>query len=194
MHLRSMLVLLSLVACGGSLADGIDAGSDAATDAAQHDTSADVSPIFECPALTPGTPLYGFCLKSLVIEDKGGGFGPQPPPGSDCAMGQEKHEVDLTTHVTHDEQCLLSPIEGPYKLHKADRTLTDQEFTDLVAALKVARVASPTTCGADKSVVQLTVSTGTQSVTYTDSFYGCQGQGPYADGLDGVLAAFIKLK
>lgn len=186
------LVLLSLVACGGSIATP---GNDAGDAAPPSDAAIDMTPIFDCPASKPGSQLFGFCLTGLVAEDKGGGFVPQPPPGSECPMGMQLHDVDLKTHAVHEEYCDSLVPNQPYKLVKIDRTLTDKEFTDLQAALKVAHVVSPQTCGADKSLVQLTVRTDTkQTVTYTDSFYSCQGQGPYADGLDGVLAAFLKPK
>lgn len=188
------LVLLSLVACGGSVATTGDAG-DAGTDGSASDAPIDMTPIFECPAKTPGTQLFGFCLASIVAEDKGGGFVPQPPPGSECAMGAELHDVDLKTKSVHEEICLSTVPNQPYKLVKQDRTLTAQEATDLDAALKAAKVASPGQCGADKSLVQLTVRTNDKlTVTYTDSFYSCQGNGPYANGLDGILAVFLKLK
>lgn len=189
------LALLPLLACGGSVADGIDSGTDAAADGVVQDEGIDQGPIFQCPALQPGSQIFGFCLDGLVAEDRGGGFGPQPPPGSECPSGAQLHDVDLKTLAVHEEYCLSSGPDQPYKLMKLDRTLTDQEHTDLVAALKVARVVAPQTCGADKSLVQLTVRTNLKkTVTYTDSFYSCQGQGPYADGLDGVLAAFLKPK
>lgn len=188
------LVLLSLAACGGSIATPGD-GGDAGDGGSSYDAKLDMTPIFECPAMTPGTQLYGFCLTGLVAKDEGGGFVPQPPPGSECPMGMELHDVDLKTRAVHEEYCDSVIPNQPYKLKKLDRTLTDQEFADLESALKVARVVSPQNCGADKSLVQLTVRTGTsQTVTYTDSFYSCQGKGPYADGLDGVLAAFLKPK
>lgn len=189
--LHPMLVLLPLVACGGSIADGIDSGADAKADAVVQDAAIDMTPIFECPATTPGTQIYGLCLDGIVIEDKGGGFAPPPPQGSECAMGQAKHDVDLKTGAAHEEVCISSSPNTPYKLVKTDRTLSTQERTDLEAALKVARVVTPQNCGADKSLLQLTVRTNTkQTLTYTDSFYSCQGKGPYADGLDGVLAVF----
>lgn len=188
------LVLLSLAACGGSVASSGDAGDAGGQDSAPIDAPFDMTPIFECPAKTPGTQLYGFCLTGLVAKDEGGGFVPQPPPGSECAMGAELHDVDLKTNKVHEEICLSTTPNQPYKLIKQDRTLTAQEVTDLEAALKVATVVSPGQCGADKSVVTLTVRTPNETVTYTDSFYSCQGNGPYAKGLDGILAVFIKLK
>jgi hypothetical protein len=186
----AVLLVLPALACGGSVADGIDAATDAKSDGTSSDAGIDQTPIFECPAKTPGTQLYGLCLKTLLIVDEGGGFAPPPPQGSKCAMGFQSHFLDLTTRAVHDEVCVSSSPNVPYDLVKTDRILTAQQLVAVEDALKAARVAAPGNCGADKSVVKLTVSGGGQKVTYTDAFYSCQGTPPYADGLDGILAAF----
>ena len=192
--LRTILVFLPLVACGGSVADAIDSGSaDGGADSAR-DVALDSTPIFECPATTPGTQIYGFCLDSITIEDKGGGLAPAPPPGSEC-NGGELHTVDLKTKATHEERCLILGPNQPYKLQKLDRTLPTPEYDALIAALTAARVASPGGCGADGSLVQLTVRSNLKKeITYTDVFYSCQGNSPYASGLDAILGAFVAPK
>ncbi len=188
--LLSLLLLAPVLACGGSVADGIDAATDAKADGPPADAGFDTTPIFECPAKTPGTQLYGLCLDRITIVDEGGGFAPPPPQGSKCKMGYQSHDLDLKTRAVHDEVCASSSPNVPYDLVKTDRVLSTQELTAVEDALKKAKVAPPGNCGADKSVVKLTAHGSGQTVVYTDVFYSCQGTPPYADGLDGILAAF----
>ncbi|CAN5799359.1 hypothetical protein BH09MYX1_BH09MYX1_51250 [soil metagenome] len=189
-----ILVLLPLLACGGQTADPIDSGSDASADVVQ-DVSIDMKPIFECPATSPGAQIYGLCLTTIEIIDEGGGFAPAPPAGSDCKNGQARHLVVLKTHATHDEVCFFGGPNQPYKLVKSDGVLSDTAWAALVAALEDARVASAKPCGTDKSILKLTVtSNALEPTTYTDSFYSCQGNGLYADGLDEIMAVFMNPK
>src|SRR4051812_27252988 len=46
-----------------------------------------------------GDSIWPADATKLVVESPGGGFTPQPPPGSDCNYGEAHYTLDRTTHA-----------------------------------------------------------------------------------------------
>ena len=181
------LLLLSLAACGGSVAPASDAGTGT-------DTGATDSGVGECPVKTPGKNIWDVtpadCLQGIILEDHGGGFVPPPPAGSDCNLGA-KYTLTVASRDLQWERCVFAPNNQPWKLDKGQRTITPAELASVAAAMKQVTVAGAgTTCGADKQTLTVTVLTPKYAQEYTDSFYQCNGGGKiYVDHIDGAFTA-----
>lgn len=187
--------LLLLSACGGSVAPASDAGGP---DTGVPDTGVADTGVGECPVKTSGKNIWDVtpadCLQGIILEDHGGGFGPSPPPGSDCTGGA-KYSLTVSTRALSWEVCEMGQYPQPWKLLKAQRTLTTTELASLATAMRQVVVSGATnTCGADKPLLTVTVVTPKYGQEYTDSIYQCQGQGKiYVDGIDGAFSAVSAL-
>lgn len=71
----------------------------------------------------------------------------------------------------------------------SQRKLTDAEYAAYVEQLRKVSVSLGSSCGADKPTYSLKVSTPSGEHEYLDSFYACNKQGVYVDGLDELLQA-----
>ena len=126
-----------------------------------------------------------------VVEDTGGGFVAPPPTGSECGYGVGAYtftvaDDKLVWHVCDTNQTPFKYVDGARVLNAGERMM-------LVDALESVVIATRTLCGADKSIRLLTVTRPSGPVTYRDSFYSCQGQGIYVDGIDAVFSVAGKL-
>ncbi|HEX7601940.1 MAG TPA: hypothetical protein VF316_10060 [Polyangiaceae bacterium] len=184
------LLVLSLAACGGSVAPATDGGAaDSATDTG----------VGECPIKTPGKNIWDVtpadCLRGVTLQDHGGGFGPSPPPGSECTGGATYTLTVATRALSWEIYVIGNPYPFPWQLQKGQRTLTPTELGSVATAMKQVVVAGTVnTCGADKPLLTVTVSTPKYAQEYTDSIYQCQGQGKlYVDSIDGAFTAVAAL-
>jgi hypothetical protein len=163
---------------GGGTGGG---GSDASTDAGVDD------------AIWPAD------AQKITADSPGGGFTPQPPPGSECTYGQVHYTLDLATRAFTWSRCVPPAAAGdvgPLRLIDGARTLSEDEVASIDAAMKkLTPPKDPTACGADKGVYTVTVTTPRGATTYYDSFYVCQGGGKlYVDNIDDVFSAFGAIK
>jgi hypothetical protein len=143
---------------------------------------------------TPGSPgsiVWPPTATKLVAEDRGGGFGPAAPAGSEC-----RYAGAGTFTLTVDDQQLAWQVcetggvvtpAAPYKLTQGKRALGDADFDRLIAALVKLRVSSRMICGADKQELALRVTTPAGDSEYLDSFYSCQKRGIYVDDIDSIF-------
>jgi len=122
----------------------------------------------------------------LVADSPGGGFMPQPPAGSNCA-GQQHYELVLATRAFSWSFCQYDP-HSPWLTKKGSRTLTSKEAARVKDAFAHATIATADTCGADKPFQTVSVTSPSGTKKYLDSFYSCQGQGEYIDGIGEIFS------
>lgn len=201
----SLLLLVgAFVGCSGAIAgtpsdsssnDGsptTDAGptsNDAATTDATVDSGRDAGrpPVIE---------IWPPDAQEVVADSPGGGFTPPPPPGSTCKYGAEHFTLKLDSSMMTYERCASGGTPtAPLQLIKGTRKLTPAEVATIDAAMKQLVPAGPnTSCGADKGLYTVDVTTPRGTTTYHDSFYACQGGGKqYVNNIDGVFSAFRQL-
>ncbi len=139
----------------------------------------------------PATGVWPADATKLTSQSSGGGFTPPPPPGSTCGLGALKFELDVATKTLTYETCKFVSWQTPLTKQTGTKVLSATELASIVSAAKAVKVSTSDICGADKPVLTMTVtapSTGTK--TYKDSFYACNGNGTYVDGIDEVNSAF----
>lgn len=125
------------------------------------------------PVTMEGASIFTSDVQLLEMEDYGGGFVPQPPLGSMCMLGAARYTLTVATKTIDWTRCLIKGTE-PYKTVSGKKVLTDAEFKNLSPYLENLTVAGPSSaCGADKSIVEIRVTTPSRTQVYGDSFYSC---------------------
>ena len=122
-----------------------------------------------------GQPVVSACTRLVVLENHGGGFRPSPPDGSDC-MGEASYALDLQTGDLDYTVCDISftDLPSPWKKRSGNLTLDAEQLAQAAAALAMMKMTSEDeACGADKSLLTITVHNSDQAATYTDNFYSC---------------------
>lgn len=128
----------------------------------------------------------------LVATDEGGGFVQAPPAGSACMESEVHFTFTRATRALAYQVCDATKI--PYAWKKGTRTLTVNEASTIETTMaNVALTSSPMSCGADKSVEWLMVTSANGTQKYLDSFYACEKKGVYVDNVDPVLEALRAL-
>jgi hypothetical protein len=139
----------------------------------------------------PVTAVWPADAKTLVAQTNGGGFTPPPPPGSNCNIGAAKYSLDIATKKLAYSQCKFVDWNTPLTTVSGNKTLTAAQVAKVDAAMDNVAITTETICGADKPLLTITVSSPSQGTkTFKDSFYSCDGNGPYVDNIDGVFGAF----
>jgi hypothetical protein len=128
----------------------------------------------------------------LVAEDRGGGFAPSPPAGSACQWSGTYTWTVATKNLAW-RLCQPAAPGAPYQTVVGQRVLTDFERDALVAALAKVAVTTAPSCGADKGILALKVTTPAGEKEYLDNFYQCQKQGVYVTNIDGVFQVLRQL-
>jgi hypothetical protein len=160
-------LLLSLAGCNST---AVLMHNDAATETGIHADSATVQPVWPDNAT------------KMVAEDHGGGFVGPAPAGSSCpALRAGTYTLTVADRRLAWHICTFGTV---YSYVDGAKTLGDADYASLVAALKAVTLSTSTTCGADKSIETLTVTTPAGDAVYLDSFYVCAHQGTYVDHLD----------
>jgi hypothetical protein len=136
--------------------------------------------------VVPTTEIVPATAKKLTAESSGGGFTPPPPPGSNCGLGAQKYELDLTTRKVAYETCKFVDWQTPLTKETGSKTLTTAQVASIVAAGNAMEITTEDICGADKPMLTVTV----DQKVYKDSFYACMGNGTYVDNIGGVFQAF----
>lgn len=118
----------------------------------------------------PGETVWSAEVRTLIISSAGGGLLPTPP-GSECAAGSSRYELEIGSLRLASVTC----VNDGSALHKLERqrTLTAAELDALKPALERLVVVDEETCGADKPEIALTVTSGSETREYRDSFYSC---------------------
>ncbi len=125
-----------------------------------------------------------------LVAQSGGGFFRPGPQGSECSPSQSKYTLDVANKKVVWEVCDVNDGSKPYKKKAGTTVLSSSKLATLEKAARSVEVTDDTVCGADKPFMTITVSSASQgTVKYTDSFYSCQGEGPYVDNISTVFTA-----
>ena len=139
--------------------------------------------------------VWSSSATSLVVENSGGGFAPQPPPGSNCIIGAQKFTLAVATRGLSWTRC--NSTVSPYKQESGSRVITDSELKDLGSVLGNLRVVKATgSCIADAPMLTVNVTNPRGSQDYVDDGYQCTVKDkPYLDrgAIDQVLSSMNKL-
>jgi hypothetical protein len=150
---------------GGPAVDGGDSGDSGAVTA----------------AVWPGD------ATKMVAEDRGGGFAPAPPAGSQC-QGGATYTMTVADKLLVWSLCQATmPGVQPYQIVTGQRTLTGPEMDMLTALLGNVTLSTQPSCGADKQTLALKVTSPRGEREYLDDFYSCLHQGIYVAGLDALF-------
>lgn len=137
---------LSLAACGGD--DGL-------------------------PVTKVGSSILTPSVHTVIVENAGGGFTPQPPAGSTCLVGGRKFTVVLSTQALAWVKCVGDGVM-PYREMSGGRMLTTAELKDLTALLEKLTVVAPDGgCIADAAMLSVTVQTALATQQYVDLGFQC---------------------
>ncbi|MDB4997468.1 MAG: hypothetical protein JWM74_4900 [Myxococcaceae bacterium] len=141
--------------------------------------------------IVPVPAVYPTDASKVVAHNAGGGFTPPPPAGSDCAVGASTYTLDRASKKVVWEQCELIDWQTPLKMKSGTTTLTAKEMATVEAALNGLTISHAQMCGADKPYETIAITSTSQGTKkYTDSFYSCDGKGPYVDNIGAVFSAF----
>jgi len=138
-----------------------------------------------------GEMVWSADATKAVVEDVGGGFVSPPPTGSECGYGVGSYTFTVADNKLVWHVC--DTTQTPFKYVDGSRVLNAGERMMLVDALDAVVISTKNLCGADKSTRLLTVTRPAGPVTYRDSFYACEHQGIYVDGIDTVFSVANKL-
>ncbi|HEX7841400.1 MAG TPA: hypothetical protein VF469_28170 [Kofleriaceae bacterium] len=146
----------------------------------------------------PGDSVFTADVRKLTLENRGGGFGPLLPPGAACDPQPATYTLTIVGHQLASEYCQVtgSGSTATYTPRSGVRALGDDEWSALVPTLAALIVSDATTCGADKPVLALIVTTGEGDREYGDDFYACRDRSkPYiiSHALDSAQQALGEL-
>lgn len=149
---------------------------------------------WKCGIPTPTNAIWPADKQQLVAESHGGGFTPPPPAGSTCTVGRAKLTLDIATRKLSWQQCNWQTNGQPLHMESGSRVITVAELATVNAAMNEVTISDHDTCGADKPLMTLSVTSASQGTKkYIDSFYACQGQGTYIDGIGSPFHALRDL-
>jgi hypothetical protein len=150
---------------------------------------------FSCGVVTTENEVWPADRTQLVAQTNGGGFTPPPAPGSTCAIGAAKYTLDIASKNLTWETCKFVDWQTPMHSVSGSKTLTASQLKKVDAAMKQVKVTNEDICGADKPLLNISVTSASKgTVEYTDSFYACMGgERLYVDNIDGVFGAFRDL-
>ena len=133
----------------------------------------------------------------LVAELGAPGEGLSPDPvTSDCSPGATFTFVPSTSNLTYSRCELTSTTgsTGSYRRRAGTLTLTEEQYSTLVAVLQGVSLSSSTSCGADKPVQLLTITDPVGTKSYYDDFYACSYPwGTTVTHVDEVLSVLFSL-
>lgn len=146
------------------------------------------------PPPPPASDIWPADASKLVAQSPGGGFTPPAPPGSTCTIGAAKYSLDIATKALTFETCKFVDWQTPLTKQSGSKTLTAAEMAKVHDAMSALTIAQEQICGADKPYLSVTVESPSQGErTFEDSFYSCNGNGPFVDNIDGVFGAFRQI-
>jgi hypothetical protein len=108
-----------------------------------------------------------------LAQDQGGGFAPQPPPGSTCTVGAKKFTLTVASRGLSWTRCVGNGTSA-YQPMSSSRGLTETELKDLGPVLENLRVVKPTgSCIADASMLTVSITTPLGAQDYVDDGFQC---------------------
>jgi hypothetical protein len=140
---------------------------------------------------TGATAIWPADATKLVVENRGGGFRPQPPAGSEC------NPAETFTYTTAPSElawriCKQAAAGQPYRWTEGKRAIAAADRARIDEAMGKLKVVTEAPCGADKPEYVVTVTSPAGERAYYDDFYICRGMGrTYVDGID---APFVVMR
>lgn len=126
------------------------------------------------PVTDSGKSVWNSSVNLLVVQNLGGGFTPQPPPGSQCLVGAKKFTLTVASRKLDWVRC-VGDGKSAYMETTGSRSLSETEFKNLVPLLENLRVVSPDGgCIADASMLTLRVTTPLGTQDYVDDGFQCE--------------------
>jgi hypothetical protein len=137
----------------------------------------------------PSQAVWSDDASRVIAEILARGFGPPPPAQSEC-QGTGSYTLTVADRKLAWRYCQTSPdFTTPWKWTEGQRTLAASELDLMIAALRKVHTATAVGCGADKSTLDLRITTPAGEQVYLDNFYNCGAKaGIYVDDIDGVFA------
>jgi hypothetical protein len=144
---------------------------------------------------TSGTQIWPADAEQLDATETGGGEIGPAPPGSDCDLGEAHYDVVVASRAFVWSECPGGANwDDPWLMISGSRTLTAPELQQIDTAMLALTVASGQSCGADKALLTVDVTTPHGTTEYVDSFYECNGGDTiYVDNIDAVFAVLGQL-
>ncbi len=124
---------------------------------------------------------------TVLDATEGLGYGPGPSPACEAP---NRYTYTRTTRMFTWDRC-ITPVDAARM--QGARTLPAAQEASLMAALAGVTIAPTGTCGADKGLLQFSVTTPKQQQHYVDSFYRCSGD-PGVIYVDGINELFRVLE
>ena len=91
------------------------------------------------PVTDSGKSVWNSSVNLLVAQNLGGGFTPQPPPGSQCLVGAKKFTLTVATRNLDWVRC-IGDGKAAYTETTGSRSLSETEFKNLLPLLENLRV------------------------------------------------------
>lgn len=126
------------------------------------------------PATQVGQSVWNSSVTLLEAQDQGGGFVPQPPPGSTCKVNAKKFTLTAATRGVAWTRC-VGDGKAAYMETSGSRTLSETEFKNLLPLLENLRIVAPNGgCIADASMLTVKATTPLGAQDYVDDGFQCQ--------------------
>ncbi len=126
------------------------------------------------PVTESGKSVWNSSVNLLVAQNLGGGFTPQPPPGSTCLVGAKKFTLTVATRKLDWVRC-VGDGKTAYMETTGGRSLSEAEFKNLVPLLENLRVVKANgSCIADAAMLTLSITTPLGSQDYVDDGFQCE--------------------
>lgn len=152
----------------------------------------DFSPVTP-PSTDPGDGVWNASVQVLVVENQGGGFTPQPPPGSTCLVGAKKFTLTVATSALAWTRC-VGDGKTAYTEMSGGRTLSAAEMKALdpvLGELKVVKAGNG--CITDAPILAVTVTTPVATQGYIDSGSQCTASGKPLLNRDAIQGSLDQL-
>lgn len=114
---------------------------------------------------------------ALHVDLVGASWGAWGPEGSACELNERHWTLDATTLVATASRCTTAGPDVPFELKRASRTLSRDEYEEVVSTVEALELSSRTACGADGGTLTATIRTRNGSKTYYDDFVACAAGG-----------------
>jgi len=180
----SKLSFLSFVALAAAFGTGCAAQDDSS------DTSEGAIVAGGVPYIPKAADLWPADTKTVTARVSGG-FQMEPPPGSECLLGDETIKLEVATGKFSWERCDrggFSTLEGeiiagvppleppPYRFVRGARVITAEQVGGVKDAVNGLVKNTNPYCGADAPSYSVTLDSASDKKIYADDFYSCDAQ------------------
>jgi hypothetical protein len=111
---------------------------------------------------------------TTVVVESSPGFGPPPPAGSECRY-YEKYTLNVATRELSWKVCDEQTPGGVRKFVTGNKRIEATALGQIQRDADTLKISTQDTCGTDKGVVTMNVTTPNGTAKYMDAFYSCRG-------------------